>query len=673
MIPTPNHRLAVLVAVAAISCQSSPSPDVPTDDAPHPYSEEGIRAGYPAHLAPGTRAILTLEPSPAARGEPGVAASPGIESVTLRIWKPGSVRLCFRAGSPHGATLRNAAGTTVASVAAAPDQACASDAPSLEAGDLTLELRHAGTSAASETLLLSFARNAVPAGGAPRDPSASLDVSLAPIEPYDPLATYRHPPADSARGFVRVGAAVYQLMWWANPGDCPDETVSPACRVNVGQWKRFDPSVRKEAGYYEYEWLQATSADPPSCGPGDLGIEAVVAWVEESIASGEIGRASPGDGFSMADREALYRETMVPCTPPDLSLLPDAELPVNVRTVKSVLSLATWGAFASRIATADGTNPRQGDFADVRLAYWRFLSAVARYPYFCGETGGRAGAGAFASLEEACRRDLAAFFAHAAQETGGGDPFASFQFLREGGAMDDHRYQPGGQCLEPFDCTSGWSLYYGRGPKQLTHFYNYAGFSASRFRADANGNPGFNFLLAWPDLVAWDPELYFLSGIWFVMTNQPPKPSMHDVIVHRYAPRPSCTETTCAGLAFDPVTGVAHPFMATIELINGGLECRTGKDNVAPRNRTKAYSLSLAELGATLSAEESAMPDGCAPIIANAGAGGDSIFGHADLQPGLRTWIDLAGAECIASSRGGRATVSVTAPGIVDACLGQRR
>ena len=72
------------------------------------------------------------------------------------------------------------------------------------------------------------------------------------------------------------------------------------------------------------------------------------------------------------------------------------------------------------------------------------------------------------------------------------------------------------------------SCYFGRGPLQLSWNYNYGQFQHFLRLKKINVD-----LLNEPHLVIekMDPPLAMLSALWFYMTPQPPKPSMHDIIM----------------------------------------------------------------------------------------------------------------------------------------------
>lgn len=83
--------------------------------------------------------------------------------------------------------------------------------------------------------------------------------------------------------------------------------------------------------------------------------------------------------------------------------------------------------------------------------------------------------------------------------------------------------------------------------------------------------------LTHPELVAQDGYTAFAAGIWFYMTPQSPKPSMHDVVTGFYVPN-----------AVDEAAGIKGGFGSTINIINGGIECGGGS-NAKAENRGLAY------------------------------------------------------------------------------------
>lgn len=101
--------------------------------------------------------------------------------------------------------------------------------------------------------------------------------------------------------------------------------------------------------------------------------------------------------------------------------------------------------------------------------------------------------------------------------------------------------------------------YYGRGPFQLSWNYNYGQFSNVFAVSSYNGKME---LLKDPDRVAREGYVAMAAGIWFYMTPQAPKPSMHDVMTGNFIPN----ET-------DLSNNITASFATTTNIINGGLEC----------------------------------------------------------------------------------------------------
>ena len=165
--------------------------------------------------------------------------------------------------------------------------------------------------------------------------------------------------------------------------------------------------------------------------------------------------------------------------------------------------------------------------------------------------------------EQLQKRELAAFLANIAQETSGGweaAPDGYFKwglcFIEEVNAgvsnfyadTSKHKYPP----------VEG-KYYFGRGPKQLSWNYNYGQLSEAWF-----GDK--QILLNQPEQLSADPVLSFASAIWFWMTPQYPKPSCHDIICGKWMPNSNDLEK-----------GRVPGFGATVNVINGGVECGGGK------------------------------------------------------------------------------------------------
>lgn len=178
------------------------------------------------------------------------------------------------------------------------------------------------------------------------------------------------------------------------------------------------------------------------------------------------------------------------------------------------------------------------------------------------------------TAKDTARRDLAAFFAHAIQETGEnnghlyqimskedadncfyrGGFFNWFEggpgspFVKNGGLTpaDGAACTAAGRyCDETtnnelfYPCAKGRSgsnyngCYFGRGAIQISYNYNYGYFN--RWLVDQGITHGGKPIdvLANPNLVMTktDPPLAVLASLWFYMTPQSPKPAMHDIVI----------------------------------------------------------------------------------------------------------------------------------------------
>lgn len=187
------------------------------------------------------------------------------------------------------------------------------------------------------------------------------------------------------------------------------------------------------------------------------------------------------------------------------------------------------------------------------------------------------------------QRELAAFFANITKETTGGSAdvgsgslnsheLFGLYFVNEvnqsncytNGSQAD--YSPvGGQC------------YSGRGPIQLSYYYNYGYFSEFLY------NDGGSTLVNNPAALSSDGKLAFMSAIWFWMTPQCPKPSCHQAMheIHdETAGNYSAAKMRKKG------------FLHTNNIINGGLECRSNSSftfysKVALRSDLYGYYLGV--------------------------------------------------------------------------------
>jgi hypothetical protein len=221
----------------------------------------------------------------------------------------------------------------------------------------------------------------------------------------------------------------------------------------------------------------------------------------------------------------------------------------------------------------------------------------------------------------------------------------------------DGRYDPSAPnqapCSAPFDCPVT-AHYYGRGIKQSTAFYNYADFSAEYLGE-------YQTLVNTPDLVASRGYLALASGLWFMMTPQPPKPSMHDVLIGSYRPK-----ETAKGVRVDADGSVLDKFAATVSIINGGLEC-SPLDLVAQKrsaNRFTAYKALLEYLGATLTQVESSYVPGVTYCMIDQG----DAFADPALIYNPQYYLDTVDKTCRAITYQATPPLMIAPEGNLSAC-----
>lgn len=83
------------------------------------------------------------------------------------------------------------------------------------------------------------------------------------------------------------------------------------------------------------------------------------------------------------------------------------------------------------------------------------------------------------------------------------------------------------------------------------------------------------------------------GAIWFYMTPQTPKPSMHDIVVGHW-------EANSEDLA----AGITAGFGATVNVINGGLECRATTEAQQVLWRVSYYESFMDHFGIDIPSDE---------------------------------------------------------------------
>lgn len=188
------------------------------------------------------------------------------------------------------------------------------------------------------------------------------------------------------------------------------------------------------------------------------------------------------------------------------------------------------------------------------------------YSNFCGE-----------GTLETRKRELAAFFANVAHETGGGWPdapnggqYAWGLYWREEVAWQTN---PNNTTLGYVDASNKiyppypGKSYHGRGPIQVSWNYNYGQVSEFLY-----GDK--NILLQAPEKVLASGDVAWMTAIWFWMYPQGTIPASHDVMTGKWKPN-----------AQDIANGRDKSrFGVTINVVNGAQECGIGpNDNVDDR------------------------------------------------------------------------------------------
>lgn len=189
------------------------------------------------------------------------------------------------------------------------------------------------------------------------------------------------------------------------------------------------------------------------------------------------------------------------------------------------------------------------------------------------------------------KRELAGFLANISHETGGGtiqgeaeEALTGLYFNEEVGFIGSSAIgyvQSTGTNYLP---VAGKS-YHGRGPIQLSYNYNY-GLCSDVLFGDSS------ILLKNPEKVTEDGVTGIMTGIWFWMTPQPPKPSCHQVITGTWEPK--------AGAANEKYNG---NFGLTIVIINNESgQSENGAGAVA--RRARYYRIFAGKMGADISKEQ---------------------------------------------------------------------
>lgn len=279
--------------------------------------------------------------------------------------------------------------------------------------------------------------------------------------------------------------------------------------------------------------------------------------------------------------QTLERAGWLQCNPDiDVDNLEARPLPDNVQRVLRVLPQSKWRTFVKHelISSVPGSGPPPSTGAGSdKETYEIFLNLIARAPSICSEQG------SYSSKDEACMRELASIFAHATQETGGSSNpkwESLMSFTRE---MNCYPFNCDSYNIgkDKFDNLPADAVFYGRGMKQLTYVSNYLLAGVGLL-----GYDHYREILETPDLLADSFEMILATGLDFYKRVQPPKPSMQEVILGWYKPG---TPGVIPGTDAASDGSLEDKFMASISIINGGIEC-------SPRTENQCLSLTDAQV-----------------------------------------------------------------------------
>ena len=191
------------------------------------------------------------------------------------------------------------------------------------------------------------------------------------------------------------------------------------------------------------------------------------------------------------------------------------------------------------------------------------------------------------------QRELAAFLANIAHETGGGWETAPGGMLAWGLYFNEETSYIGTDLIGYVSATDkvyppvAGKSYHGRGPIQLSWNYNY-GLASAILYGDKN------ILLEKPEKVTEDGALGFMTAISFWMTPQNPKPSCHDIMANKWKP----TEADIKAGRTEACFGM------TINVINGGFEANKGLDDYRVKRRAGHYVDITTKMGVDITGEK---------------------------------------------------------------------
>lgn len=387
---------------------------------------------------------------------------------------------------------------------------------------------------------------------------------------------------------------IYQNKWYANIGSKPDagdpwELVGPAEWTVPEDEKNYQKDENAEAGQInkvltDEEINTLYGGINPAYSP-----EAAIDRLDQLIPESSYNELFPfrfgSEGWKNCSATAQFY--------PDTSLLTDyysyENLKAAVKTLSNTIVKVQWyeGAeWCYRLIRLDKTTKEQKlTYSDPSFdAEWlqskTLCTSISDYGSFLAE----------GDLNTR-KRELAAFLANISHETGGGtisgeadENQTGLYFNEEVGFIGSSTIgyvQSTGTNYLPVEGKS----YHGRGPIQISYNYNY-GLCSDVLFGDSS------ILLNNPEKVSQDGVLGLMTGIWFWMTPQPPKPSCHQVITGTWVPKEGG-----ANAQFNKNFGL------TIVIINN--ESGQSENGVgAVARRAKYYRIFSAKMGADITGEQ---------------------------------------------------------------------
>lgn len=411
--------------------------------------------------------------------------------------------------------------------------------------------------------------------------------------PYPFWKDYKNYPEKNTMVYYK--GKIYQNKWYANAGAKPDAG-EPWELVGDAEWT----VAEDEKNYQKDENAEAESLNKVLT---DAEIDALYGGINQDYSpEAAVGRLT--ELISKEDYEALFpyrfgSEGWKNCSGtaqyyPDTSGIEDyysyENLQTAVQTMSDTIIKVQWyeGAeWCYRIIRLNkSTKEQKLVYSDPSFdAEWlvnskELKTSVCDYGSFLavGDLNTR-------------KRELAGFLANISHETGGGtiqgevdEELTGLYFNEEVGYIGSSAIgyvQSTGTNYLPVEGKS----YHGRGPIQLSYNYNY-GLCSDVLFGDSS------ILLKNPEKVTEDGVTGIMTGIWFWMTPQPPKPSCHQVITGIWEPK--------AGAPNEKYNG---NFGLTIVIINNESgQSENGAGAVA--RRARYYRIFAEKMGADISKEQ---------------------------------------------------------------------